>query len=60
MSVMTTVCGVWSLSQIFNVIRGGGIGKNGSTVAVSLIFNIKTDNWMTKTQSFSINIFIIN
>lgn len=36
MSVATVVCGVWSLTRIFNVILAGGVGKNGSTVAVSL------------------------
>lgn len=35
MSVATVVCGVWSLTRIFNVILAGGVGKNGSTVAVS-------------------------
>lgn len=35
MSVATIICGVWSLSRIFSVILAGGVGKNGSTVAVS-------------------------
>lgn len=35
MSVATIVCGVWSLTRIFKVVRSGGVGKNGSTVAVS-------------------------
>ncbi|XP_062711257.1 cholinephosphotransferase 1 isoform X6 [Aedes albopictus] len=33
MSVMTVVCGTWSLMHFFAVIRAGGVGKNGSTVA---------------------------
>lgn len=32
---MTIVCGIWSLSYIFSVVLAGGVGKNGSTVAVS-------------------------
>lgn len=35
MSVATVVCGVWSLTRIFSVVASGGVGKNGSTVAVS-------------------------
>lgn len=35
MSVATVVCGGWSLWQIVSVILAGGVGKNGSTVAVS-------------------------
>lgn len=37
MSIATVVCGIWSLTRIFNVILAGGVGKNGSTVAVSLL-----------------------
>ncbi|EAT36039.1 AAEL011841-PA [Aedes aegypti] len=33
MSVMTVICGSWSLMLFFAVIRAGGVGKNGSTVA---------------------------
>lgn len=33
LSLMTIVCGVWSLFYIFRVILAGGVGKNGSTVA---------------------------
>lgn len=36
LSLMTLVCGIWSLWFIFSVILAGGVGKNGSTVAVSL------------------------
>ncbi|XP_067627824.1 cholinephosphotransferase 1 isoform X7 [Eurosta solidaginis] len=32
-SLMTIVCGLWSLWFIFSVILAGGVGKNGSTVA---------------------------
>lgn len=35
MAVMTIICGVWSLWHIFSTILAGGVGKNGSTVAVS-------------------------
>lgn len=35
MPVMTIIAGVWSLSHMFKAIHAGGIGKNGSTVAVS-------------------------
>ncbi|XP_039451896.1 cholinephosphotransferase 1 isoform X2 [Culex pipiens pallens] len=34
MSVMTIVCGSWALLQFFAVIQAGGVGKNGSTVAI--------------------------
>lgn len=33
LSLMTIVCGIWSLFYIFSVILAGGVGKNGSTVA---------------------------
>lgn len=33
MAVMTILCGGWSLMQFCAVIRAGGVGKNGSTVA---------------------------
>ncbi|XP_041783045.1 cholinephosphotransferase 1 isoform X3 [Anopheles merus] len=33
MAVMTILCGGWSLLEFFSVIRAGGVGKNGSTVA---------------------------
>ncbi|XP_058836578.1 cholinephosphotransferase 1 isoform X3 [Topomyia yanbarensis] len=33
MSLMTIVCGTWSLMHFFAVIQAGGVGKNGSTVA---------------------------
>ncbi|XP_050326086.1 cholinephosphotransferase 1 isoform X3 [Bactrocera neohumeralis] len=33
LSLMTLVCGIWSLWFIFSVILAGGVGKNGSTVA---------------------------
>lgn len=36
MSLATFICGIWSLFRIFRVILAGGVGKNGSTVAVSL------------------------
>lgn len=32
---MTFVCGFWASIHIFSTILGGGVGKNGSTVAVS-------------------------
>lgn len=45
---MTVVCGVWSLTYIFSVILAGGVGKNGSTVAVSLRYKkkIKKNNFI--------------
>ncbi|XP_012162624.1 cholinephosphotransferase 1 isoform X4 [Ceratitis capitata] len=33
LSLMTLVCGIWSLWFIFSVVLAGGVGKNGSTVA---------------------------
>ncbi|XP_063696938.1 cholinephosphotransferase 1 isoform X1 [Culicoides brevitarsis] len=33
MALATIVCSSWALSYFFSVIRAGGIGKNGSTVA---------------------------
>ena len=33
--IMTFVCGSWASVHIFSTILGGGVGKNGSTVAVS-------------------------
>ncbi|XP_049294119.1 cholinephosphotransferase 1 isoform X3 [Anopheles funestus] len=33
MAIMTILCGGWSLLEFFSVIRAGGVGKNGSTVA---------------------------
>uniref|UniRef100_A0A1A9WIS2 diacylglycerol cholinephosphotransferase n=1 Tax=Glossina brevipalpis TaxID=37001 RepID=A0A1A9WIS2_9MUSC len=33
-SLMTIICGIWSLSYISSVILAGGVGKNGSTVAL--------------------------
>lgn len=50
MSVATVVCGVWSLTRIFNVILAGGVGKNGSTVAVSLQPNNKVKNTTFETE----------
>lgn len=35
--VMTVVCTLYNLYTILSVILTGGVGKNGSTVAVSLI-----------------------
>lgn len=35
MTIMTVVCGVWALSVTLRIIHAGGVGKNGSTVAVS-------------------------
>lgn len=35
--VMTVVCALANLYSMFSVIFTGGVGKNGSTVAVSLI-----------------------
>nr|XP_022921037.1 choline/ethanolaminephosphotransferase 1 isoform X4 [Onthophagus taurus] len=32
--ILTCICGVWSLSNMLVVIFTGGVGKNGSTVAV--------------------------
>jgi len=34
-AVTTIVCGLLSLTYVFSVIKAGGVGKNGSTVAVS-------------------------
>ncbi|XP_031640941.1 cholinephosphotransferase 1 isoform X3 [Contarinia nasturtii] len=42
MSVATVVCGVWSLTRIFSVVLAGGVGKNGSTVA---LFGSTWTNW---------------
>ncbi|XP_041783046.1 cholinephosphotransferase 1 isoform X4 [Anopheles merus] len=44
MAVMTILCGGWSLLEFFSVIRAGGVGKNGSTVALPLMggIDIKT------------------
>lgn len=47
MSIATVVCGVWSLTRIFSVILAGGVGKNGSTVAVSLL----KENTTTRTEN---------
>lgn len=33
--IMTLTCGLWSLYQTLIVVFTGGVGKNGSTVAVS-------------------------
>ncbi|XP_013109309.2 cholinephosphotransferase 1 isoform X3 [Stomoxys calcitrans] len=35
--LMTLVCGLWSLRYIFSVILAGGVGKNGSTVALPIV-----------------------
>lgn len=35
MGLMTIVCGLWAMSHFVSVILAGGVGKNGSTVAVS-------------------------
>ncbi|KAM7344519.1 choline/ethanolaminephosphotransferase 1 bbc isoform 4-T4 [Cochliomyia hominivorax] len=35
--LMTIVCGIWSLSHIFSVVLAGGVGKNGSTVALPIV-----------------------
>ncbi|TMW46025.1 hypothetical protein DOY81_008895 [Sarcophaga bullata] len=37
LSLMTIVCGIWSLSHIFSVVLAGGVGKNGSTVALPIV-----------------------
>ncbi|XP_053966404.1 cholinephosphotransferase 1 isoform X1 [Anastrepha ludens] len=37
LSLMTLVCGIWSLWFIFSVILAGGVGKNGSTVAIPIL-----------------------
>lgn len=47
MSIATVVCGVWSLTRIFSVVLAGGVGKNGSTVAVSLL----KENTTTRTEN---------
>ncbi|KAI9583002.1 cholinephosphotransferase 1 isoform X1 [Glossina fuscipes] len=36
-SLMTIICGIWSLSYISSVILAGGVGKNGSTVALPIM-----------------------
>lgn len=33
--ITTLMCGMWSMYHTMNIIFTGGIGKNGSTVAVS-------------------------
>ncbi|XP_049294121.1 cholinephosphotransferase 1 isoform X5 [Anopheles funestus] len=40
MAIMTILCGGWSLLEFFSVIRAGGVGKNGSTVALPLMGGI--------------------
>lgn len=40
LGVMTVVCALVNLYSIFLVIFTGGVGKNGSTVAVSLLIRI--------------------
>ncbi|KRG05534.1 uncharacterized protein Dmoj_GI21334, isoform D [Drosophila mojavensis] len=35
-AITTIVCGVISLTYVFSIVVAGGVGKNGSTVAVSL------------------------
>jgi len=40
LGVMTVVCALANLYSIFSVIFTGGEGKNGSTVAVSLLIKI--------------------
>lgn len=56
MSIATVVCGVWSLTRIFSVVLAGGVGKNGSTVAVSFQitpnnnYNNKTSRQIRKTK----------
>ncbi|ETN67572.1 ethanolaminephosphotransferase [Anopheles darlingi] len=44
MAIMTIICGGWSLLHFGAVIRAGGVGKNGSTVALPLMggLDIKT------------------
>ncbi|XP_037947270.1 cholinephosphotransferase 1 isoform X5 [Teleopsis dalmanni] len=37
LSLATIVLGFWSLTYIFSVILAGGVGKNGSTVAIPII-----------------------
>uniref|UniRef100_A0A1A9VLL8 diacylglycerol cholinephosphotransferase n=2 Tax=Glossina austeni TaxID=7395 RepID=A0A1A9VLL8_GLOAU len=36
-TLVTIVCGIWSLSYISSVILAGGVGKNGSTVALPIM-----------------------
>lgn len=50
MSVATVIGGVWSMTRIFSVVLAGGVGKNGSTVAVSLYKKTKTKSNRTKNR----------
>jgi hypothetical protein len=47
MVVMTLICGTWNVWHFLAVIRAGGVGKNGSTVAVSLKLQISISNSKT-------------
>lgn len=53
MSIMTVVCGVWALSVTLRIIHAGGVGKNGSTVAVSQQkqFNMQKQNTNRHTRN---------
>lgn len=53
MSVATIICGAWSLTRIFNVVRSGGVGKNGSTVAVSLTTNKTKQKFQQQKNVFN-------
>jgi hypothetical protein len=44
---MTLICGTWNVWHFLAVIRAGGVGKNGSTVAVSLKLQISISNSKT-------------
>lgn len=50
----TIVCGLLSLTYVFSVIKAGGVGKNGSTVAVSpnhtTHYTLHTNTTLTHTQ----------
>lgn len=43
MTIMTAVCGLWHMSFMCKVIKAGGIGRNGSSIAVSQTLFVTAD-----------------
>uniref|UniRef100_T1GLP6 Uncharacterized protein n=1 Tax=Megaselia scalaris TaxID=36166 RepID=T1GLP6_MEGSC len=37
MALMTIVCGLWQISFMCKVIKAGGIGRNGSSIAIPIV-----------------------
>lgn len=60
MVIATTVCAIMSSVGLFTVIVTGGVGKNGSTVAVSLewVAAALHAQWFALSVLISTNIFI--